>query len=130
MGALWESEGLRSFILPFGDCITPDRIPRAHVSAPPYSMHICTHFNTPLYFLLSNTATSSLALLLHLVGSILGGGTRRPDSLDSLGQTNVVGLKLIPAPSDNEYSDHVEEVGDLAGLGYPPFGEVIGDGGS
>lgn len=68
--------------------------------------------------------------LLHLVGSLLGRSTSLPYSLDSLGQTNIVRLKLIPSPSNNEDGRKVQPIADLADLGHAPRGEVVGDDGS
>ena len=52
-----------------------------------------------------------------------------PDPLDGLGQTNVVGLELVPTPADNEDGEEVEPVGSLADEGHAPRGEVVGDAG-
>jgi len=52
-----------------------------------------------------------------------------PDLLDGSGQTNVVGLELVPTPTDNEDGEEVEPVGSLANKGDAPRGEVIGDAG-
>jgi hypothetical protein len=50
-----------------------------------------------------------------------------PDLLHGSGQTNVVGLELVPTPADNEDGEEVEPVGSLANEGDAPRGEVIGD---
>jgi hypothetical protein len=52
-----------------------------------------------------------------------------PDLLDGSGQTNVVGLELVPTPADNEDGEEVEPVGSLANEGNAPRGEVVGDAG-
>jgi hypothetical protein len=52
-----------------------------------------------------------------------------PDLLDGGGQTNVVGLELVPTPADNENGEEVEPVGSLADKGDAPRGEVVGDAG-
>jgi hypothetical protein len=52
-----------------------------------------------------------------------------PDLLDGSGQTNVVGLELVPTPADNEDGEEVEPVGSLADEGHAPRGEVVGDAG-
>lgn len=53
-----------------------------------------------------------------------------PDPLDGLGQTNVVGLKLVPTPTDNEDCEEVEPVSSLANEGDAPRGEVVSNAGS
>jgi hypothetical protein len=52
-----------------------------------------------------------------------------PDLLDGSSQTNVVGLKLVPTPADNEDGEEVEPVGGLADEGNAPRREVVGDAG-
>jgi hypothetical protein len=52
-----------------------------------------------------------------------------PDLLDGGGQTNVVGLELVPTPADNEDSEEVEPVGSLADEGDAPRRKVVGDAG-
>ena len=52
-----------------------------------------------------------------------------PDLLDGSGQTNVVGLELVPTPADNEDGEEVEPVGSLANEGNAPRGEIVGDAG-
>jgi hypothetical protein len=52
-----------------------------------------------------------------------------PDLLDGGGQTNVVGLELVPTPADNEDGEEVEPVGSLADKGDAPRREVVGDAG-
>lgn len=50
-----------------------------------------------------------------------------PDLLDARGQTNVVRLKLVPTPADNEDGEEVEPVAGLANERDAPRGEVVGD---
>jgi len=51
----------------------------------------------------------------------------RPDPLDALGKTNIVGLELVPTPADHEDGQEVEPVASLAELGDTPRREVIGN---
>jgi hypothetical protein len=50
-----------------------------------------------------------------------------PDPPDTLGKTNVVGLELVPTPTDNKDGEEVEPVASLANEGDAPCGEVIGN---
>ena len=50
-----------------------------------------------------------------------------PDPLDTLRQTDIIGLKLVPAPADDEDSGEVGPVDQLAPEGYTPLWEVVCD---
>jgi hypothetical protein len=50
-----------------------------------------------------------------------------PDSPDALGETNVVGLELVPTPANNEDGEEVEPVASFANEGNTPRREVVGD---
>ena len=52
---------------------------------------------------------------------------RCPNSLDSLGDADVVGLKLVPAPSDNEDGEDVAPVEELSHDRDAEVGKVVGD---
>lgn len=50
-----------------------------------------------------------------------------PDLPDALGETNVVGLELVPTPANNEDGEEVEPVACLADDGDAVAREVVGD---
>lgn len=50
-----------------------------------------------------------------------------PNPPDALGETDIVGLELVPAPADNEDGEEVEPVASLADERDTPCGEVVGD---
>lgn len=51
----------------------------------------------------------------------------RPDPPDTLGQADVVGLKLVQAHTDDGGGDVEQPHGGLAGLGHAALGQVVGD---
>lgn len=63
----------------------------------------------------------------HL-GSPLLHTPRPPDPLDALRQAHVIRLELVVAPSSEQHDAKVGPFEGLAGLGYAPFGEVVGYG--
>ena len=50
-----------------------------------------------------------------------------PDPPDALSQAHVIRLEFVEAPADQEDGGEVGPLADLAGDGYAPFGEVVGD---
>jgi hypothetical protein len=50
-----------------------------------------------------------------------------PYSPDALGETNVVGLELVPTPANHENGEEVEPVASLANERDTPRREVVGD---
>ena len=63
--------------------------------------------------------------------SILSGplylAARLPDPPDALSQTNIVRLKLVPAPANDEDGEKVEPLNHIAPERHSPFREIIGD---
>lgn len=57
-------------------------------------------------------------------------GLRGPNALDTLGQADIICLKLVPAPAHDENRQHRAVVEQLSGLGHSLLRQVVYDDGS
>lgn len=54
-------------------------------------------------------------------------GLRSPNTLDTLSQADIIRLKLVPAPADDEDRQHGAVVEQLSGLGHSLLRKVVYD---